>query len=167
MRTDKPIAKIGRGGVPILENGLTIYQDKVIEAALQTGFKSIKKLFAFCKVPVRNFYSWMKDSAPFRKAWEDAWGRQMSHYLPAVVEAVAKRAMKTGDPQAARLLLELKGLSKATIKVEHFTDEELNARIRQLAKEAGIDAASGGSGATEKGQGEERPEGDQHTRREA
>lgn len=154
----KPIARIGRGGIPILENGLTVYQDRLIEAAMETGFKNIAKLCAFAKVPLRNFYRWMKDSPTFRKAWEDVWGRQISYAIPAVVESLIKRVLKGGDPQAARLLLELKGLSKQTLKLETLSDEELNARIIQLAKEAGIGPAAGGSGAPEKGTSEAGPE---------
>lgn len=148
--TDKPIAKIGRGGVPILENGLTVYQDRLIEAALQTGFRNMRKLCKFAGIPERNFYQWMQNSETFRKAWEDTWGRQVNLHLPAVVDALAQRAIATGDPQAARLFLELAGKSKP-LKLSALTDEELNARILQLQKEAGVGAGSGGSGPTQEG----------------
>lgn len=156
----KKIARIGRGGIPILENGLTIYQDRFIETALETGFKSISKIAKMAKVPLRNYYSWMKTSVVFQKAWKDLWGRQIDKALPAVVDALIKRVQKTGDPVAARLLLELTGLSKQHIKIEQLSDEELNARILQLSKEAGVGGASGGSGTTEKGPDEGSPEAD-------
>jgi hypothetical protein len=157
--TDKKIARIGRGGIAILENGLTVYQDRLIEAAMQTGFKNIRKLCRFAKVPERNFHRWLKESPIFQKAWEDIWGRQLNMALPSVIEAVIKRVQKGGDPQGARLLLELKGLSKQVIKFEHVSDEELNARILQLQKEAGVGSTPGGSGPAEEKPSEAHPEG--------
>lgn len=156
--TDKPIAKIGRGGVPILENGLTVYQDRLIEAALQTGFRNMRKLCKFAGIPERNFYQWMQSSEVFRKAWEDTWGRQVNLHLPAVVDALAQRAITTGDPQAARLFLELAGKSKPQ-KLQALSDEELNARIIQLQKEAGVGAGPGGSGSTQERPRVESPAG--------
>lgn len=144
------VVRIGKGGMPILENGLTPYQDRFIETALTTGFRSIRKIAQHAKVPEANYYAWMKTSPVFKKAWADCWGRKLDQAIPAVIDALVKRAVENGDPIASRLLLELKGLSKQVLKVEHLTDEELNARILQLTKETGIDPTSGRSSETEK-----------------
>lgn len=157
--TDKPIARIGRGGIAYLENGLTVYQDRVIEAALTTGFKNISKLMKFAKVPERNFHQWMKHCPVFQKAWEDVWGRQLNLALPSVVEALIKRVQKGGDPQAARLLLELAGKITQKHEINKMTDDELNARILQLQKEAGFGPASRGGSAPEGGESKEGSEG--------